>query len=187
MKEKEFRFRGFLSLIMFFSFIFMTITGIVLYFAPQGRIAYWTFWKFFGISREIWINLHTVSWFLFLVVAIFHIIYNWKPIKKYFTIKSKKYLSYKKEFIFASLLSLFVILSGFLSIPPFGFLIDLSDKLKNIWVLNKDYEPPFGHAEELSLKAFVNRLNIDLKSAIEEIKRNNLKFESEKETLKDIA
>ncbi len=53
MKGKKFRFWGFLSLIMFYSFVFMTITGIILYFPPLGKIAYWTFWKFFGISREI--------------------------------------------------------------------------------------------------------------------------------------
>ncbi|MEJ5166449.1 MAG: DUF4405 domain-containing protein, partial [Thermoanaerobaculia bacterium] len=75
---EKFKVRRFFVLLIFFSFLLMTISGLVLYFTPQGRVAYWVEWKFLGLTKDDWTNLHTVSWFLFLISSIFHIYYNWK-------------------------------------------------------------------------------------------------------------
>lgn len=54
MSERPFHTRGFISLLTFASFILMSVTGIVLYTAPQGRIAYWVAWTFWGLEKPQW-------------------------------------------------------------------------------------------------------------------------------------
>ena len=57
MEKKQFNVRGFISLLTACSFILMSVTGIVLYFTPQGRIAFWTNWKFIGLTKTVWISM----------------------------------------------------------------------------------------------------------------------------------
>jgi hypothetical protein len=42
MVKKKINWRSFTSIYMGFSFILMALTGIVLYIAPPGRVAYWS-------------------------------------------------------------------------------------------------------------------------------------------------
>ena len=34
---------------------------------------------------------------------------------------------------------------------------DLGGYLKNLWIISRDYEPPFGHAEQVGLKTFTKK------------------------------
>jgi hypothetical protein len=34
------------------SFLIMTYTGIMLFLCPHGRVAYWSDWHFFGLSKN---------------------------------------------------------------------------------------------------------------------------------------
>ncbi len=68
---KKFNFRGFVSLFTAFSFLFVFISGIVLYFTPQGRIAYWINWKFLGLTKTDWTNMHIVFCIFFMTAAFF--------------------------------------------------------------------------------------------------------------------
>ncbi len=51
MEKKEFNGKGFVSLLTFGSFLIMTVTGLVLYFVPHGRVAYWVDWKLLGLTK----------------------------------------------------------------------------------------------------------------------------------------
>ncbi|MCS7203403.1 MAG: hypothetical protein NZ809_03015 [Thermodesulfovibrio sp.] len=66
---------------------------------------------------------------------------------------------------------------------PYSLIIELSDYLKSLWVKSPEYEPPFGHAELLSLEEFSKRRQIDLQQAIEALRQKNIKLASPKETL----
>ena len=45
-------FKGLTSFLTLSGFILMTVTGIVLFFEPEGRIAYWTNWTFWGLTKS---------------------------------------------------------------------------------------------------------------------------------------
>lgn len=155
----------------------MTIFGLVLYFTPQGRIAYWVEWKFLGLAKDDWKDLHTVSWFL--LYSLFHIYYNWNPLINYFKGKIKEINLLSKESMAVILISFIAIFSGILKILPLGLLIDLNNYIKDSYLKKQGVEPPFGHAEEISLKVLAKRLNIDLIPALEELKREGIKFKDE--------
>jgi hypothetical protein len=179
--------RGLTSLTALTSFLIMTITGIVLYFAPQGRVAYWVFWEFIGLSKTDWGNIHIISSIVFAVAGGFHIYFNWKPLINYLSGKIAGSLKYGKELAAASVLSVIIIAGSIYLFPPFNYVIEFSEYLKNAWVYSKEYEPPFGHAEQTSLRTFTKRMDIDLKKAEAELKAEGIKFHSAKDRLEDIA
>lgn len=184
---EKFKLRRFFTILTGFGFLLMTLSGLVLYFTPQGRIAYWVEWRFLNFTKDEWTNIHTLSWFLFLISSIFHIIYNWKPLINYFKGKIKNINFLSKESLLALFLSIFFLFSGIYKIPPFGLLINLNDYIKNSYSKEPENEPPFGHAEEFSLKVLAKKTNIDLNKALEELRREGIKFKDESAILKNIA
>ena len=52
--QKKFSFRGFTSFTLTLSFILISVSGIVLYIVPSGRVAYWINWKLVGLTRDNW-------------------------------------------------------------------------------------------------------------------------------------
>lgn len=187
MKKNGFHGRGLTSLIVVTSFLIMTITGIVLYFTPHGRVAYWVVWQFIGLTKTDWNNIHIISSIAFAIAGAFHIYFNWKSIMNYLSGKILGTLKYRKELAVATILSVFIIVGSIYVVPPFNYVIDFSEYLKSAWVKSKEYEPPFGHAEEVSLKIFTKKMDIDLSKAEKELKANSITFNSMDEKLKNIA
>ena len=56
---------------------------MILYIVPQGRVAYWADWKFWGLTKTDWGNIHINLGLLFLIALFIHIYYNWKPLINY--------------------------------------------------------------------------------------------------------
>ena len=187
MSKSRFHSRALTSLIVVTSFLIMTITGIVLYFAPHGRVAYWIIWRFAWLTKTEWGNIHIISSIVFAIAGGFHIYFNWRPIVNYFAGKIESTLKYKKELAASLLLSVFIIAGSIHPMPPFNYVLDFGEHLKGIWVESKEYEPPYGHAEESSLKTFSKKVDIDPEMALSELKARGLIVHSVKEKLKDIA
>ncbi|MCE5194472.1 MAG: DUF4405 domain-containing protein [Nitrospiraceae bacterium] len=187
MTERKFHTKGFISLLTALSTIFMTISGIVLYFVPAGRIAYWTKWKFFFLTKENWIDMHVLTSLLFIIGAVYHIYLNWAVFTTYIVKKAERVLSLKKEMAIASVITAIFVIASIYTIPPLNYVIKFSDYLKNSWVTSKELEPPFGHAELLSLKSFAKKMDMDLNLAVEELKKNGFKIESSNDSIEKIA
>jgi hypothetical protein len=179
--------RGLTSFFTLFGFLIMSITGLVLYIGPAGRVAYWTIWKFAGLSKDDWGNIHILSSILFIVAGAVHIYFNWKPLMHYFQDKARKAVRLRKELAISLALSAWLIVSSVWPFPPLSYLLDFNTWLKDVWIVEDHYEPPFGHAELLSLKTFSTKMDIDLDKAVLELKSNGIMFSGTDETLEDIA
>ncbi len=168
--------RKWIDLLLFYATIIITISGVVLYIMPHGRVAYFTGWKFLSIDKDGWGNLHTIFGFFMVIVTIWHIVINWKPLKKYL---------FQKESIFAILITLIISIGTILGVEPFKSVSDLEEYIKNSWEVSKN-EIPIAHGELLSLKEFCLKLNIPLSEAIKKLKERGIKF-NENQTLKEIG
>lgn len=186
MKKNEFHGRGLTSLAVVTSFLIMTVTGIVLYFTPHGRVAYWVKWELIGLTRTEWNNIHIISSIVFASAGAFHIYFNWKAIINYLSGKIAGSLKYKREMTMAAVLSVFIIAGSIYLIPPLNYVIDFSEYLKNSWVRSREYEPPFGHAERVTLKTFAKRMEIDPSLAKQRLMKHNI-YPEKTETLKNIT
>lgn len=184
MSDQRFHTKGFISLLTLGSFIIMTITGLVLYAAPQGRIAHWVTWKFWGLEKSEWEPIHIVSCFFFMVVGIYHLLNNWSLLKNYLTGKIAGALKMRRELAFSALLILVILIGPMFRVAPFTYLLDFGDALKKSWIISKEYEPPFGHAEEVSLRVFAKKVNLDLGKAMDELKAKGIQADTGDSLLK---
>lgn len=166
--------RKVVSLTVFFSFILLCISSIVLYMAPEGRVAYWGNWQLLGVSKSQWSALHIVGGLLFLVTSIWHIVLNWWAIVKYLQNKARQATSQHIPAL-AALAICFVIYGGtLLEAQPMKQIVTWNLQLK-AWQAKVNGNPPFGHAELSHLEKLCAFLKIDLPGAIEALQKAGLK------------
>lgn len=179
--------RSLTAFLVTWAFLVLTVTGLVLYIVPQGRVAYWVHWSLAGMQKEQWGWVHMMFGGVFIVTGVLHLYFNWKPFKKYFADRVKGHLKVKQEIVIATVLTIAIFVSSAMNIPPASWVIDLNDWLKASWVTSPELEPPFGHAEEVSLAGIARRMHLDLDKAMQELNANQVRFDSKKDSLDKIA
>jgi hypothetical protein len=188
MQVREFKWRSFVSFGMFFSFLIMAFSGLILYVAPPGRVFRWTNWHLIGIDLDQWQALHTLFSYLFIGFAVSHIFsMNWKILFTYFTRKTKEGLRRKRELISASLLIMVFVLGTLFSVPPFSSVMQLGNWSSGTWGKNIDY-PPVAHAEDMSLEEIAVVL-LDLRPAeyLDRIQQAGYKVEGVQQKLSEVS
>lgn len=184
--ETKFIFKKAVSLTLALSFLIMSYTGIMLFLAPKGKIAYWTDWTLLGLSKTQYTDLHITSMFVLLVFAIWHIYYNWKPLTSYLKNSLHRITPLKKEFLFALVLNLFFVGGTLLHFAPMQSIVDLNAAIKDYWERQKG-APPFGHAEEARLSALAPMSGTDVPMALKRLRAKGMTVESAEQTLQQIA
>ncbi len=170
---------------MLWSVIMMAYTGIVLYIAPHGRVAHWTNWELFGWTKDQFAQIHTTFMVLFVVATLLHIYYNWKPLISYMKNRLKQFVFFTKEMLIALLISLLFLFGTLYEIAPFSSFLHFGESIKDNWI-EKSEEPPYGHAEESTLKDFSQKTGYDLTKVMKVFKEHNLSV-MENQTIKEIA
>jgi len=178
--------RKIVSLTALLASLLMMLTGIILYIAPQGRIAYWSDWRLWGLDKTDWGNIHINMGFLMLIVISLHIYYNWKPIVSYLKNRAKQIKVFTPDFSVALILTLVCALGTYLLVPPFNWVMEFNDHFKDT-AAEKYGEPPYGHAELSSLKTFTKKVNLDLEKSIGMLNKAGYPIEDHSLTLIQIA
>jgi len=166
-------------------FIMMLLSSGVLYFIPDRGVTAWSAWLFLGLDKQQWDNLHINLGLLFLVFLVWHIYYNWKPIKTYLKVK-KKWVVFTKEFNFSVVLVSLFMIGTIWMVLPFSFFINIGNGIKAINAKNSG-TPPFAYAEQATLRDFCLILDINLTQAILRIHGNKKHIISPNKTLMKIA
>jgi hypothetical protein len=190
--------RRVITLTVLLSFLVLSLSGLLMFVSPQGRVAYWSRWTLVGLTKEQLTAIHTTVMVLFLAAAIWHVVLNWKPIVGYLRNRSKQVRVLTPEFAVALVLTgLFVVgpLAGFF---PFRQYLDAGEKLKSSWEAESG-SPPWGHAEESTLARFCQRMEdlersenqrliaIDCDAAVQALRDRGLAVESTNQRIVDIA
>jgi len=173
-----------ISLSLGLVFIVMLVSSGILYFIPDRRVTDWGFWSFLGLDKQQWDNLHINLGILFLILLVWHIYYNWKPIKNYLKEK-KKFILLTREFnLSLFLVSLFMV--GTITMTfPFNFLVNIGNGIKAFNALDEGM-PPFGYAEQTLLRDYSVLNHLDYDDVAKRLEDEGIVFK-EKETLKEIA
>jgi Domain of unknown function (DUF4405) len=187
MREQRFYARAFVAFTVAWAFLIATVTGVVLYIVPHGRVAYWTNWELAALNVDSWRDIHIMFGLVFVVGGIFHLYFNWKPFKHHLAERVAGQLHLRREIMVASIFAIFVLVSAIAQLPPVDWVFHLNDTVKGAWVTSPEFEPPFGHAEELSLAGFALRQRMNLEAAVAELRAKGVKFNSPRDKLKDIA
>jgi len=161
------KWRKWIDLLLFYFSLILVISGVVLYIMPHGRVAYFTGWTLWGLDKDQWDGLHIISGFVIGVVAVIHTIINWKPLKNYL---------FKRESLIALGITGVVIAGTITNLPPFKWVFQLEERIKNSWEVNR-YQIPIAHGELLSLKEFCKRVGIPLSVGEKALKEKGIKFQ----------
>ena len=186
-RDKAINVRALTAFIVTWAFAVAIVTGIVLYVVPQGRVAYWTDWHLISLAKDGWSNIHIVFGAIFIVSGVLHLYFNWKPFKKYLTERSAGHLHVKREAVIASAATALVVVAAIAVVPPVSWLFELNQTVKQSWVTSPDLEPPYGHAEESSLRALTRRTGIDLEPALAQLAADGFVVTGPTDSLKNIA
>jgi len=174
------------SLTALFSFVVLTVSSIVLYVMPHGRVAYWADWHFWGLAKSDWDNMHINSGILFLVAACLHIFLNWTLILAYINNRSRDLKHFTGEFLGALVLTVAVVVGTYLMVPPFTYTLELSEALKDRGEV-KYGNPPYGHAELSSIYILSKRMGLDPEICMMNLKKSGKKVTSVDQSLLEVA
>jgi len=187
MASGKFKFKIFTSFILFVSFLIMSISGLILFLTPAGRIAYWTNWQFLGLTKSQWIDFHDIFSVVFIIAGIIHLFwFNWTLFWRYIKQKAVSGLNYKREFWIAVAVSVVLIVGTALRLPPIISIVDFSDYLTATWE-QEDKNPPVAHAERLTLRQFADTVKLPLETILETLKSNGYKPAGADQTLEKLA
>ncbi len=156
--ERKFNWRGTASLLAAVSFVVMTVTGVVLYASPQGRVAHWADWRVAGLDKEQWGAVHTTSSLLFMIAAIVHLYFNWRVFLHYIRVASR--FNLKKEMVVTLVVTAVVIAGTVWEVPPFGNIIAAGDRMKAYWEAHSAVAP-YPHAEAATVAEFAQQTGTD--------------------------
>lgn len=158
MQIAKFNFKAFTSFVIFLAFFFSSVSGIVLYMTPPGRIAHWVDWRLLGLDKEQWGAVHTLFVILMLIAITFHLFYfNWKVFLAYLKKKRQPGLRLKREMISAIIVSLIFLVGTLADLPPFGTVMAVGGDIKDYWDRHSE-NPPAAHAEELTLRQYADQI-----------------------------
>jgi hypothetical protein len=161
-----FRWRALVSLLVASGFLVMAVTGIMLYVSPPGRVANWTDWTLLWLSKEQWAAVHISSSLVFMLAGLTHLVMNRKPFFNYLHSRFHGHEMPRAEGVVAVLAVVALVWGTLANVPPISFLLDLNDRSKLMWSTGIDAEPPFGHAEELSLTLLGARDRFEAEAAL---------------------
>jgi len=185
-KKNTFSFRAFVSVLATLSFIGAAVSGSILFITPPGRIANWTNWKFWSLTKHQWGDLHIWFCLTFLITALLHIYLNIKPLLNYFKSRVTRKFSFRAEWL-AALIICGVILTGTLAyVPPFSTLIDWDSAFKESWGDNAS-KAPIPHAELMTLPQIAKKTGGDLDQMLTNLKEKNITPESLDITLEELG
>jgi len=130
-REKKASTRIFATLLLTFSFIMLTLSGICLYVAPQCSVAEEIAWRMLGLEKGQWESIHMTSALVFLVLASIHLLmYNWKVFVAYLKPWASQILPIRPELLFSLLAAVIFLIGAALIVPPFSILPDTNNAIQ---------------------------------------------------------
>jgi hypothetical protein len=182
-----FRFRAFVSLLAAFSFAAISITGIILYLAPSGRLAGLRQWSVWSLSREQWIALHLSFSVVFMITAILHLWLNRKPLLTYLKLQSKIAGGLRWELPIVLLLSGLIIWATLTPVEPITSLLKGRQHFYKETATGQNKEgTEIAGMGQLTLEAYCREIGLNTDRAIEALKQNGL-IADKNQTLRAIA
>ncbi len=172
-RPAKFNNKAFFSFLTVIIWLVISLTGIVLYFAPPGRVANWVIWRFAFFTKAQWQAIHTIFAFLFILSGSFHLYFNWRIFWGYIRSRIQKGIKMGRELALASasVLIIFGLVMG--EVPPIQTVVDWGEELKNSWS-NEQTEPPVPHAEMLSLSEYAQRTGQDLQQVMNKLRNGGI-------------
>ncbi len=184
--HRLFVWRTFTSVLLAACFAGAVFSGAILFLSPPGRIANWTDWNIGGLTKQEWAALHVSFSAVFLIVALFHVGFNWRPLVGYFKDRVSRRLGWRREWVAAVVVAGVVGWAAVADLPPFGWLVAAGERLKQSWD-RPAARAPIPHAELLTLGELAARANVEPAAAAERLDRAGIRGHSPEVVVEELA
>jgi len=185
--NRRFSWRAFVSSAAGLSFLGMCVTGIILFVVPPGRIANWTGWTIFGLTKQQWIGLHIWLSSVFMVAALVHIYLNWQCLLSYLKHRISHSFAFRAEWVTAMLVCVVITIGTLADVRPFSSLLTWNETIKRSWD-DSGRRAPVPHAELLTLAQLARQVDgVDLDKIVENLKAKGIQVESPETVVGDLA
>ncbi len=184
---RRFSMRAFISVATALSFVAMSVTGIVLFVMPPGRIAYWTGWKMWALTKDQWDGLHIWFSLIFMIAALLHLYLNWRSFLSYFRSKVRKAFALRSEWAMALLLCGVVGWGTLAQVGPFSSLLTWDRALKHRWD-TPAVQAPIPHAELMTLSELAQKTQgLEVEAMLQNLRAAGIDVPSPDVVLGDLA
>jgi hypothetical protein len=162
------------SVVIAASFVMLIITGAILFVSPPGRVANWTNWTILSLRKHDWTGLHIWFGVMFLVAALCHMFFNWRPLLNYFKDRLTRRLGFRWEWLVALAICGGVFAGTRASVPPFSTLLSLNERVKRSWEGPRT-TAPIPQAELLTLRELSAQAKVPYETAVERLEARGFK------------
>jgi len=187
MVRSSFSFRALVTTILVWSFAALLVSGIILYVAPPGRVAHWTGWRLFGLTKAGWQAVHTLTALLFMVGGLFHLLkFNWGAFKAYLRRSREAAAPFRWPVILGTLLFAATLAGTIAAVPPFSSVMELGERATESWATPEE-EPPVPHLELRTLKQLAAERGLPVSRLEAALEARGLKGVRSGASLREIA
>lgn len=184
---RRFSWRAFISVTTALSFVAMSVTGVVLFVTPPGRIAHWTGWRMLALRKDQWGALHIWFSLIFMIAAVLHLYLNWRSFLSYFRDKVRKAFTLRTEWLVAVLLCGTAGWGTLANVRPFSSLLTWNEAVKHSWDTPAG-QAPIPHAELMTLSELARKTDgLEVKSMVENLQAADVEVESSDVALGNLA
>jgi uncharacterized membrane protein YgcG len=185
-KRPRFMWRAMTSVLIAASFVILVVSGVMLFVSPPGRIANWTNWTILGLRKHDWIALHI--WFstLFLLVTLFHLFFNWRPLVNYFKDRMTRRVGFRWEWLVALAICGAVYSGTRAGIVPFSSLLAFNEQVKESWDKPRE-RAPVPHAELLTLSELAQKAGVDMTTVTNRLQAKGIQGFSAEIVVQELA
>lgn len=174
------------SLLSLCCFVLLAATGLVLYAAPHGRVAYWADWRFAALTKDQWGEVHITTGLVFLLAGLLHVYYNWRAVTAYLKDRSRRLVLFTPEATAALALAFFTVAGTLAGWPPFSTALQMAESLKTSAAAVYG-EPPYGHAELSSVQGLAAKTGLDPGAALERLREAGLALPHGRVTVLEVS
>lgn len=164
-EARPFQWRALISVLVALCFLMLAVTGIVLFVSPPGRVANWTDWSILGLRKSEWGGIHIWFGLLFLVVSVWHLALNWRPMLNYFKNRRRRAFGLRKEWLAACGIVAGISIGTKAGLTPFSSLLAWNESIKGSWE-KPQTRAPIPHAELLTLRELAAMAGTELPVAL---------------------
>lgn len=183
----RFQWRAFVSVTSMLSFLAMSVTGVALFLTPPGRIAHWTGWTLFGLTKDQWVGLHIWFSIVFLVAAVFHLYLNWRPLISYFKNRARRTFALRWEWVLSLAICALVLVGTLGEVTPFSNVLALNERIKHSWD-RPAQRAPVPHAELMTLDEVADKVKgLDVETMIHSIQESGIEVNSPDAVVGELA
>ena len=174
------------SVLIAASFLLLLISGAVLFISPPGRVANWSDWRVIGLTKHEWSGVHSVFAAVFVLMAVFHLVFNLRPLMNYFRDRFSRRLGWRWEWVVAVVLCVGVFAGAQSRVPPFSTLLNFGERVTKSWE-NAQTGAPIPHAELLSFKELSSQAKVPYETAVERLEARGFKGIRPEAIVQDLA